>query len=71
MAERVNLAPRDKYDADREEAERLDLEAHARLEAGLMDSVPASDPISATQLAPTVERHENPSFWQAIKNMFQ
>jgi hypothetical protein len=70
MAERVNFAPRDKYAADRE-AERLDLETHARLEAGLMDSFPASDPISATQLAPTVEHHENPSFWQAIKNMFQ
>jgi hypothetical protein len=71
MAERVNFAPRDRYAADREEAERLDLETHARLEAGLMDSFPASDPISSTQPAPTVERHENPSFWQAIKNMFQ
>jgi hypothetical protein len=71
MAERVNFAPRDKYAADREEAERLDLETHARLEAGLMDSFPSSDPTNSTQLAPAVERHKNPSFWQAMKNMFQ
>ena len=57
--------------ADRREAERLDLEMHARLEAGLI--APASDPVSATQPAPTVEHQhpESPSFWQAIKTMFK
>jgi hypothetical protein len=71
MAERVHFAPQDTYAADRQAAERLDLKMHARLEAGLMDSFPASDPVSATQLAPTVERHESPSFWQAVRNMFE
>ena len=50
-----------------EEAERLDLEKHGRLEAGLMDSV------SAIQPAPTAEHQhrEDQSFWQAIKTMFK
>ena len=59
--------------AGAEEAERLDLEKHARLEAGLIGTFPASDPVSATQPAPTVEhqRRESPSFWQAVKTMFK
>jgi hypothetical protein len=73
MADNINLAPHDKYAADRREAERLDLEMHARLEAGLSDGFPASNPVSATQPAPTVEHQhrERPSFWQAIKTMFK
>jgi hypothetical protein len=71
MAQKANFAPIDKYAADRREAERLDLEMHARLEAGLIDSVPASDPVSAAEPAPTVEPHESPSFWQAIKKIFK
>ena len=73
MAEKVNLAPLDKYALNREEAERFDLAMHARLEAGLIDTFPASDPVGAAQPAPTVERHkhESPSFWQAIKTMFK
>jgi hypothetical protein len=54
--------------AGAEEAERrLDLEKHARLEAGLID------PVSAIQPAPTAEhqRQEGLSFWQAIKTMFK
>jgi hypothetical protein len=47
-------------------AERLDLEKHARLEAGLID------PVIAIQLAPTAEQHrEGLSFWQAVKTMFR
>jgi hypothetical protein len=48
-------------------AERLDLETHARLEAGLID------PASVIQPAPTAEhrRREGPSFWQAVKTMFK
>jgi hypothetical protein len=33
MAQQANLTPVDKYESDRREAERLDLEKHARLEA--------------------------------------
>jgi hypothetical protein len=31
MAQKANLTPVDKYESDRREAERLDLEKHARL----------------------------------------
>jgi hypothetical protein len=68
MTEKINLAPFDEYASDREEAERFDLEMQARLEAGLIDTLPASDPVSATQPAPAVR--ERPSFWQAVKTMF-
>ena len=59
--------PVDKYETDRREAERLDLERHARLEAGLID------PVSAIQPAPTAEhqRREGLSFWQAVKTIFK
>jgi hypothetical protein len=33
MAQKANLTPVDKYESDRREAERLDLEKRARLEA--------------------------------------
>ena len=73
MAQKATFTPVDKYESDRREAERLDLEMHARLEAGLIDTPPASDPVSATQRAPTVEHQhpEGPSFWQAIKMRFK
>jgi hypothetical protein len=65
MAQKANLTPVDKYESDRREAERLDLEKYARLEAGLID------PVSVIQLAPTTEhQHRGLSFWQAIKTMF-
>ena len=53
--------------AGAEEAERLDLEKHAGLEAGLID------PVSAIQPALTAEHQhrEGLSFWQAIKAMFK
>ncbi len=67
MAQKTNLTPVDKYEADPREAERLDLEKHARLEAGLID------PVSAIQPALTAEHQhrEGLSFWQAIKTMFK
>ena len=68
MAQKANLTPVDKYESDRREAERLDLEKLARLEAGLID-----DPVSAIQPAPTAEhqRREGLSFWQAVKTRFK
>ena len=66
MAQKTNLTP-DKYESDRREAERLDLEKYARLEAGLIDLVRAIQP------APTAEHQdrEGLSFWQAIKTTFK
>ena len=68
----VNFAPVDIHAADPKEAERLDLEAHARLEAGLIDSFPASDPVSAAQPAPTIApAARSPSIWQSINRLFK
>jgi hypothetical protein len=65
MAQKGNLTLVDKYESDRGEAERLDLEKRARLEA--------SEPMNALQPAPTAEhqRREGLSFWQAVKTMFK
>ena len=57
-----------------------DQEMHARLEAGLIDSFPASDPVSAAQPAPS--RHDNEpikqcnvkdseSLWDKVKAVFR
>ncbi|MEA2908591.1 MAG: hypothetical protein QOJ15_672 [Bradyrhizobium sp.] len=64
MAQKANLTPVDKYESDRREAERLDLDKQVRLEAGLIDPV---------QPAPTAEHQHRGglSFWQAIKTMFK
>ncbi len=56
MAEKFNPAPHDKHAANPREAQRLDRELHAKLETGLVDTFPASDPVSAAQPAPT--RHD-------------
>jgi len=72
MAEKFNPAPHDPHAVTPEEAARADAEMHAKLEAGLIDSFPASDPISATQPAKT--RHdetEPPSLWNKIVSVFR
>ena len=53
MAAKFDPAAPDKHAADPRDAALADEEAHARLEAGLIDSFPASDPVSATQPAPS------------------
>jgi hypothetical protein len=59
MAEAFNPAPHDKHATDPREAAAADHEMHARLEAGLIDSFPASDPVSATQ--PSLSRAASPT----------
>jgi hypothetical protein len=86
MAEKFNPAPHDKHADDPREAAASDQEMHARLEAGLIDSFPASDPVSATQpslsrttspsLSPSkgggVEREDQaPSLWAKVLAMFR
>src|SRR5882724_3122184 len=46
-------AASDKHAADPREAARADRDTHAKLDAGLVDSFPASDPVSAAQPAPS------------------
>jgi hypothetical protein len=53
MGEKFNPAARDKHAADPRAAALADRETHAKLEAGLIDSFPASDPVSAVQPSPS------------------
>jgi hypothetical protein len=73
MAEAFNPAAHDKHAANSREAVLADRDTHAKLEAGLMDSFPASDPISAAQPSPS--RHdgdrENESLWDKILAVFR
>jgi cell division septation protein DedD len=85
MAEKFNPAPHDRHAVEPEEAARADAEMHARLEAGLIDTFPASDPVSASQpaptkphghreapLAPDAEQDNEPhtSLWDKVKSAF-
>jgi hypothetical protein len=73
MAERFDPAAHDKHAANPRKAALADLDTHARLEAGLMDSFPASDPISAAQPSPS--RHdgdrESGSLWDKVLAVFR
>lgn len=49
MAEKFDPAPRDKHADDPKKARDADKHMHTKLEEGLKDTFPASDPVSATQ----------------------
>jgi hypothetical protein len=53
MAEKFNPAAHDKHAADPREAAKADRDIHAKLEAGLIGSFPASDPVSVAQPSPS------------------
>ena len=73
MAEKFNPAPHDKHAANPAAALAADREAHAKLETGLMDSFPASDPVSAAQPAPSKHDadRENESLWDKVLAVFR
>jgi hypothetical protein len=71
-AEKFDPAPHDRHAADPREAAISDRKLHTRLEAGLMDSFPASDPVSAAQPSPS--RHdgrEDSSLWNRLLGIFR
>ena len=82
MAEKFDPAPHDKYASDPSEAARADRDIHAKLDAGLIDTFPASDPVSVSQ--PSVTRvnltsddketsiipHDEPSLWDKVRSVF-
>ncbi|MBB4427412.1 hypothetical protein GGD66_005994 [Bradyrhizobium sp. CIR48] len=70
MAERFNPAPHDKHAVDPHEA--LAADRQSKLDAGLKDTFPASDPVSATQPTPTKADAEadSPSLWDKVKAIF-
>jgi hypothetical protein len=49
MAEKFDPAPHDKHAEDPKLAREADKHMHKRLEDGLKDTFPASDPVSVTQ----------------------
>jgi hypothetical protein len=73
MAKKFNPAPHDKHAADPREARKVDRETHEKLEAGLVDSFPASDPVSAAQPAPSKADgdRENESLWDKVRAVFR
>ncbi len=71
MAEKFDPAPYDKHAADPREAAAADHEIHARLEAGLIDSFPASDPVSAAQPSPSRADRSNISLWDKVLSVFR
>jgi hypothetical protein len=77
-------APHDKHAADPREERLADAEMHAKLEAGLIDTFPASDPVSDTQptsprigeapsLSPEedLQGHHKPSLWERLLAVFR
>ena len=73
MAEKFNPAAHDKHAADPREAAKADRETHTKLEAGLVDSFPASDPVSAAQPAPSkADGHvDDETLWQKLRAAFR
>lgn len=73
MAEKFNPAPRDKHAADPRKAALADREMHEKLEAGLIDSFPASDPASVSQPAPSKHDgdREGESLWDKVLAVFR
>jgi hypothetical protein len=73
MAERFDPAAHDKHAANPREAARADRDIHAKLEAGLVDSFPASDPVSAAQPAPSKHDgdRESASLWDKVLAVFR
>ena len=73
MAQTFDPAPHDKHAANPIAALAADREAHAKLETGLMDSFPASDPVSAAQPARSKSDgdRENATLWDKVKAVFR
>jgi hypothetical protein len=73
MARKFDPAPHDKHAADPREAALADRDTHDKLDAGLVDSFPASDPVSAAQPSPSKHdgRHGGASLWDKVLSVFR
>ena len=56
MSDKFNPAPRDKHATKARDAIKADQDMHRKLDEGLVDSFPASDPASAVQPSPSKPR---------------
>ncbi|MCK1514966.1 hypothetical protein IVB22_20820 [Bradyrhizobium sp. 190] len=73
MAQKFDPAAHDKHAEDPREAAKADRETHEKLKAGLVDTFPASDPVSAAQPAPSKvdAETENRSLWDKVLAVFR
>ena len=71
MAEKFDPAAHDKHAVDPREAAAADRDTHAKLEAGLIGSFPASDPASAVQPSPSKHDRETASLWDKVLAVFR
>jgi hypothetical protein len=73
MAEKFDPAAHDKHADDPREAAAADRDTHAKLEAGLVGSFPASDPVSAAQPSPSRADgdSEGGSLWNKFLAVFR
>ncbi|HXQ06792.1 MAG TPA: hypothetical protein VN831_18860 [Bradyrhizobium sp.] len=73
MAEKFDPAAHDRHAVNPREAAAADRDTHAKLEAGLIDSFPASDPVSAAQPAPSKVDGDRAaaSLWDKVRAVFR
>jgi len=72
MAETFDPAAHDRHAANPREAALADRDIHAKLDAGLIDSFPASDPISSVQPSPSKhDGREGKSLWNKVLSIFR
>jgi hypothetical protein len=73
MAEKFDPSAHDRYAVSPREAASADRDIHARLEAGLIDSFPASDPVSSVQPSPSKRdgEQDGPSLWDKVRAVFR
>lgn len=73
MTKKFDPAPHDKHAVHPREAIKADKKAQEDLKAGLVGTFPASDPVSATQPAPSTadSDREQTSFWNRFASIFR
>ena len=73
MAEKFDPAAHDKHADHPREALAADRDTHAKLQAGLKDSFPASDPVSAAQPSPSkADAHiDDETLWEKLRAVFR
>jgi len=73
MVQKFDPAAHDRHAANPREAALADRDIHAKLDAGLVDSFPASDPVSSVQPAPSKHDadRQDPSLWNKIRAAFR
>ena len=73
MVEKFDPAAHDKHADNPRDALLADREMHDKLDAGLIGSFPASDPVSAAQPAPSKAdgRVNNETLWEKLRAAFR